>query len=314
MAIFGGGVRPELGRTDYSEVARGGQLAGQMAARGAETMAQGIASAGQSVAKAIDQYQQNKVIAAEQTGKFEAGVQAGIIKLDALPENIAKAANKLVKDGAVGLKEATLLGAFADQFQKAETEKLTRDYRNLQMSLLQQTANDASALGSVVSNLDMYRDTDGQLDTSGIMQAYVQSGGRNMTPLLQALESMRTTPGFEPSVKQMKVPGSEEVVTVVQTGPNSSQVIPQVKEAAVPASVQDRAAREKMILEASELWKEGKKREAYAKMVSAGTRNQFGGSITMDDMESMFKDINDEQPANKPASAPSPTKEIRVRF
>jgi hypothetical protein len=60
MAIFGGGVRPELGRTDYSQVAQGGQLAGQMAARGSEMMARGLSSGIQSIAKGIDEMQQMK--------------------------------------------------------------------------------------------------------------------------------------------------------------------------------------------------------------------------------------------------------------
>jgi hypothetical protein len=205
MAIFGGGVRPELGRTDYGAVARGSEIAAQLSAQGSQMMAQGVASASQSLAKAMDQYEKNKVMASAQTGKFEAAVQSGMIKLDALPENIAKTANKLVKDGAVGLKDAVMLGAYADQFMQAENDKIAKDYRMLQTDLLRQQQKDSSALAGVVSKIDMFRDTDGNLDKSDIIQAYVEGGGTNLSPLAKTLESME----IEPETSQVvpEVPG-----------------------------------------------------------------------------------------------------------
>ena len=46
MALaFGGGVRPELGRTDYSAIARGSEIAAQLSAQGSQMVGQGLAKA-----------------------------------------------------------------------------------------------------------------------------------------------------------------------------------------------------------------------------------------------------------------------------
>lgn len=60
MAIFGGGVRPELGRTDYGAVARGGEIAAQLSAQGSQMMGQGLAKALEGAGKAIAGYQERK--------------------------------------------------------------------------------------------------------------------------------------------------------------------------------------------------------------------------------------------------------------
>lgn len=60
MAIFGGGVRPELGRTDYGAVGQGSALAAQMAGRGSELMAQGLAGALAGAGQAVRNYQEKK--------------------------------------------------------------------------------------------------------------------------------------------------------------------------------------------------------------------------------------------------------------
>jgi hypothetical protein len=250
-------------------------------------------------------------MASAQTGKFEAAVQSGMIKLDALPENIAKTANKLVKDGAVGLKDAVMLGAYADQFMQAENDKIAKDYRMLQTDLLRQQQKDSSALAGVVATLDIFRNPEGNLDRGKLIQAYAAKGGTNLTPLAKMLESMEIEPGFVPFVKQVEVPGTGRMVTIVQTGPKTSQVVPEEKEPRVPAQVQALAEREKFANEASKLWKDGKRDEAYAKMFAAGAKNQFGGPITMDDLEAMW---GASQKAESPKAKSEPNKEIRVKF
>jgi hypothetical protein len=61
MALaFGGGVRPELGRTDYSAIARGSEIAAQLSAQGSQMVGQGIANLGTSLGNAIKEYEQKK--------------------------------------------------------------------------------------------------------------------------------------------------------------------------------------------------------------------------------------------------------------
>ena len=61
MALaFGGGVRPELGRTDYSAIARGSEIAAQLSAQGSQMVGQGLAKALEGAGKAIVNYQERK--------------------------------------------------------------------------------------------------------------------------------------------------------------------------------------------------------------------------------------------------------------
>lgn len=61
MALaFGGGVRPELGRTDYSAIARGSEIAAQLSAQGSQMVGQGLAKALEGAGKAIANYQEKK--------------------------------------------------------------------------------------------------------------------------------------------------------------------------------------------------------------------------------------------------------------
>jgi hypothetical protein len=63
MALaFGGGVRPELGRTDYTPFLQGSVAGAQMQARGGESIGAALANLGQIAGKAIGEYQEKKQI------------------------------------------------------------------------------------------------------------------------------------------------------------------------------------------------------------------------------------------------------------
>lgn len=78
MALaFGGGVRPELGRTDYSAIARGSEIAAQLSAQGSQMVGQGLAKALEGAGKAIVNYQERK-----ETNKIFDSVVDDMIKAD----------------------------------------------------------------------------------------------------------------------------------------------------------------------------------------------------------------------------------------
>ena len=78
MALaFGGGVRPELGRTDYSAIARGSEIAAQLSAQGSQMVGQGLAKALEGAGKAIANYQERK-----ETNKIFDGTVDDLIKAD----------------------------------------------------------------------------------------------------------------------------------------------------------------------------------------------------------------------------------------
>jgi hypothetical protein len=59
---FGGGVRPELGRTDFTPFLQGSVQGAQMQARGAENMAAGVSQFLQKAGEGVKAYQENKAI------------------------------------------------------------------------------------------------------------------------------------------------------------------------------------------------------------------------------------------------------------
>lgn len=71
---FGGGVRPELGRTDFTPFLQGSVRGAEMQAKGAENFAKGVASAGDSVADGVKTYFANKELVASRIGKIEGGM------------------------------------------------------------------------------------------------------------------------------------------------------------------------------------------------------------------------------------------------
>jgi len=132
MALaFGGGVRPELGRTDYTPFLQGSVAGAQMQARGAEHMGAALANLGQTAAQAIGQYQERKQEKelfnnfSERLGKIleenpAFGQQIGIT--DPSDKGAIKAAVKALGGGKIpeGVQAAEMLvqGAMQEQAQR----------------------------------------------------------------------------------------------------------------------------------------------------------------------------------------------------
>lgn len=95
--------------------------------RSGELMAQGIGQLGQSLAGGIEKYAQNKMLTTQQIAKWEGAVQADSSILSSAPAGIGKIIEKLHSGGGVGLKDAALLGAYADSFTTQRKEKQARD-------------------------------------------------------------------------------------------------------------------------------------------------------------------------------------------
>lgn len=123
---------------------------------GAQSLYNGISQAGQSlgagIGQAIQNYRQNKLMVAQSTAKFEAAVSQDpkLMQFLASPQasqtspDVTAAAQRLLKGGSVNLKDAALLGTFADswqsqkaiQTQQANVQSQT-DANNLQNQMAQ---------------------------------------------------------------------------------------------------------------------------------------------------------------------------------
>lgn len=125
MATFGSGINAALGAINYSPYTQGALV-------GAQGIGQGIAALGQGVGEGIKQYQQNKLLAATQIGKFEALVQNDPSIIQKAPPEALKLIQKLQTSGSLGLKDAAQLGAYVDVYSQQETQRIAKQAAMLQ--------------------------------------------------------------------------------------------------------------------------------------------------------------------------------------
>ena len=94
----------------------------------AQIWGQAISGLGDDAVAGIRQYQQNKIVAGQQTAQFEGVVTANpeilpFLQSDNAPPEAQKAFLKLQKDGTLGVRDASLLAAFSTSFVKSKQEQ-----------------------------------------------------------------------------------------------------------------------------------------------------------------------------------------------
>jgi len=119
-------------------------ISGQLRAQG---MTRGMNSLLEGFDVGIKTYQQNKHIADTSIAKFGAAVANSdeLKKLltdenerSKLPSDVVKAYIKLQKEGSLGVREASLLGGFADSYTKTEEDRQQREFRAQQIAASKQ--------------------------------------------------------------------------------------------------------------------------------------------------------------------------------
>ncbi len=115
-----------------------------------QLMAQGISRFGDELQKGFQTYQQNKMLTAQSTAKFEGALRANpeILELfknpnTPTPTDATKAFEKLQRDGAVGLKDAAILAQFADSYTSNKQQMQEQQMRQAQMVAAQRQAEQA---------------------------------------------------------------------------------------------------------------------------------------------------------------------------
>jgi hypothetical protein len=130
----------------------------QILMQGANDFSQAMGNATQGIANAFREYEQNKHMAAQATGKFEGAIKANPELLKFLdpdnpspnaPTEAVRAFSKLRRDGTLALKDAALLSTFADSYASTKQEVQMAQLRQMQADKLKndmaQQAKDASA-------------------------------------------------------------------------------------------------------------------------------------------------------------------------
>ena len=119
-------------------------ISGQIRAQG---MTRGMNSLLEGFDVGIKTYQQNKHIADTSIAKFGAAVaNSDALKTlltdenerSKLPSDVVKAYIKLQKEGSLGVREASLLGGFADSYTKSEEDRQQREVRAQQIAASKQ--------------------------------------------------------------------------------------------------------------------------------------------------------------------------------
>lgn len=305
---FGGGVRPELGRTDFTPFLQGSAQGAQSRARGAEHVAAGIASAGNSIAGGVKTYFANKTMVSEQMGKVEGALNTYGEKLfENAPEEIVKLFNDAQKGGTLSLDKASRLGAYIDSFQKSqmvnaqvEAQREATGRRAMELVRAQQQNQ------AVVTAVSLNTTPDGKVDWSSIPATLAELGvdPLEVAPRLKSLQDM-TPEQFEASVQQLDVPGRETPVTTVATSRGSVQVLPDKPDPndLLTAEQKNLDFRTERFARLPGLIKEGKGAEALALAQALNMRDEFGRPINMRSLLETFEDgspVETTKPTDQP--------------
>jgi hypothetical protein len=292
-----------------------------MAAKGGESIGKALAGLGQDLAAGVEKYQENKKITAEMIGNVEGVISAYPEVVANAPASIAPLLEKLVNNGTVNQREAMTLHGYVAGQEKAlqnkarmEQARAQNELAGLRSDIIRQQQTDQDAISRIAQNIQMFRNPEGEIDPQEVVSTFVSFGGRDTSLLKQFLESGEEE--FKPTAKRLQVTGTDRFVDVATTGPKTAQVLPEIGEARVPASIADRQAQETFINEAGKLWQEGNKLGALAKAIAGGLKGQFGGPLTMMELERMFSDSQsgNDTPVESTPKATADPKEIRVSF
>jgi hypothetical protein len=122
---FGGGVRPELGKTDYSGYLQGALTGAQGVAAGGAAIGQGIEKLGAGIGEGIKKYQENKVIVGQLTAKNEDALKDEKFKAT-LPAGAQALIKKAETNGNLGFKDASVLAAYVDAGKISQKETFNK--------------------------------------------------------------------------------------------------------------------------------------------------------------------------------------------
>jgi hypothetical protein len=292
-----------------------------MQARGGESIGKALAGLGQDLAAGVKKYQENKKITAEMIGNAEGIISANPNIIAEAPPVVGKLLQELQDKGTLPMNKAMQLNGYLAGQEKAlqnkarmEQARAQNELAGLRSDIIRQQQIDQDAFSRIAQNIQMFRNPEGEIDPQEVVSTFVSFGGRNTSLLKQFLESGEEE--FKPTAERLQVPGTNRFADVVRTGPETTQVLPEIGGAKLPASIADRQAQETFINEAGKLWQEGNKLGALAKAIAGGLKGQFGGPPSMMELERMF---SDPQGSNDAPAKPTPKttgnpQEIRVPF
>jgi len=201
MALaFGGGVRPELGRTDYTPFLQGSVAGAQMQARGGESIGAALANLGQDFAAGIEKYQQNKKITAEMLGNVEGVISVYPEVVANAPASIAPLLEKLVTNGTVNQKEAMMLHGYVAGQEKALESKAKQNLVAAQAAEAAARAQQIQGLAAAQEEVRRQKEIfgnaiamgvpadGGEIEYEGVANRYFELGGTDVNLFNQLMQ------------------------------------------------------------------------------------------------------------------------------
>lgn len=307
---FGTGVQAGLGATDYSNYLRGALSGAQMEAQGTAAIGQGIGNALAALGQGLQGYSQIKReqtekdrLIKEQESMQKGQVTSaksflrGVLSSENMPEDFKLQAYNAVKE---------LDNPYISDKEKFGVASTVNDSIKNMMSLAefgqrtlkrQAEVRDNAIISKAVQN-NIIADT-GAIDVQGAFQSAVEMGASptRIAPTLAALAKL-SPDAFSPTIKTLTDEATGRTATVVQTGRNQSQVLPEPTSERTPAGVMTDEARIKKAGEMRKMFEEGKKAEALDIAIGLGLKNEMGYPMTLDDLERRYGgNKKDQQPA-----------------
>lgn len=301
---FGGGVRPELGRTDYSGYLQGALTGAQGVAAGGSAIGQGIASLGEDIAGGIKQYQQNKIVLGEQLGSIEGILSTDPSVVNEAPPEAQNLLKKLSDSGTLPMGDAAKLNGFLSATQATKQRmaaeknaEITGALKRQQLSTSQ--ANEASIRAALdasdrnKSNVDAFSSAwkgtapagGGERTPEAVKDAYVEEGG-DPSAFKTLMDGVGQT-GFVPKSTKLELSNGNSV-DLVQVNNGQWQVIPGEKNKAV-AGILITENNLKQIEEMAKLWASGDKAGARKVLIASGLYDpQKTFSASLDDFIQQF--------------------------
>jgi hypothetical protein len=204
---FGAGVRPELGKTDYSGYLQGALTGAQGVAAGGAAIGQGIQNALSSIGQGIKKYQKNKVLQAEIMGGVEGNVDF-LVKnnpdaIASAPPEVQKILGRMEDGKGVSLKDSAYLKSWSD----SATKKTLTDIRGgaLAETLTNLGLGDVSSLAQSGISVN---------EVAGLVNAAVnarQAGQLKEPKTIGTIPQGYRIEGEGKNARLVKIPGYDEM-------------------------------------------------------------------------------------------------------
>lgn len=273
-----------------------------------QLLGRGLSHLGQRIGEGREKNKQQQDILKEAQGRAKAlkSTLDGLEQMGIVPEGsgekLVQAQENMSPKEFIGFADqqgkqlGMLIQAGGYAMQQKSRQEAQRAELMQQLAVQQEEARITNAISTATN-------TEGRIMPSEVVQGYIQSGGRDMKKLgeaLKALESTQAESAWEPTGKQVTLPSGKQIEGYM--GGKGSFTAVDDKPPEDTAAVRTLAGREQAYGKVRDMVRAGKLDEAHALALALGM-SDAAGPITRDQLQRMF---GGGAPEAKPAPTASP--------